>query len=259
MIRFLSFAVVMFVFVSVAAGQTAQSSPEMMTGRLAVNGKDAGTAYLVGERTILTCAHCLFNPGHGNSEKEFGILFFPGATIDQNGRFVAPRGQYTGVEPMRFEKRWWTLADKTSRSNSPEYEERARADWAVITLDRSPGVGYFDLTTAELSKDELRGARGLGYAALANGRQWDDKVHFGEFKSDDNWFVCNGPVIQYAKGASGGPWFFRKADTGRWTAFATQMYAGAIDSTTWVHRRISWEILATVEKLAGESQKLAAR
>lgn len=245
--------------VSVAVAQTSQSSPEMMTGKLFVNGRISGTAFLVGERVILTSAHCLYNPSsRGLDRRDYTVGFCPGAYTNARGQWVTPHGSFRGVMPLGFHVSWWTTAKKIGQDVSTD-EKKAMIgeDWAVITLDRSPRLGYFDIVS-ELPGHYIAKTDGIGYPAFAGGQQYRRKVDICFFDTDPNLVTMEDIVGRDFSGMSGGPYFF-KAESGRWTAYAIHGWASGLSGAHQYHRRITSQIQERIYKFNNESADLAMR
>lgn len=242
-------------FVGVAAAQTSQSSPESMTGRLIVNGVESGTAFLVGERVILTTAHCLYNPSKGFDRRNYTVVFCPGATTDAHGRLVTPHGSYRGVMPMGFHRSWWTTAQKIGQVSGDEKKAAIGEDWALITLDRSPRLGYFE-TNSELPGHYIAKTEGLGYPVFEKGRQFHHKVDIAFFDTDPNLVSVEDIIQRNYAGMSGGPYYYR-AQNGVLYVYAFHGWSTGLTPTHQYHRRITSEIQDRIRKFSSESANLA--
>lgn len=255
-IRMISVVVVVLASSTGAIAQL-QSTPEEMTGMLRVNGVDSGTAYLVSDRVIITCAHCLYNPDHGFRAwpvRPSMVEYCPCKTMDRRGQPIS-RGKFRGVRILWEERSWHRYADNSTALNhagSAEYKERSRLDWAVILLDRAPSaLGHFVVSSDEVpGKYVSGGILELGYPRIARGMLRGGTVTGAGFYDEKEWFSADGLNVRDAQGASGGPFFYRN-EYGKWVAFAIHNYAGSVHATNWAHRRITPEIVSAIERLAG--------
>jgi len=245
MVPRISVCVFVLIFVSELFAQVDQTSPERMTGKLLVNGRDVGSAFLVGDNghkaAILSAAHCV--PGDLR-QSGVEIVFIPGAYRDRFGVVQAPYGRFVCGQTIRMNQEWFKYKDCVE---GDDYLTRARMDFVVLELNRSPRLGYFAVTTGEPNVALFT----AGYAKIANGRLWKGVAEQPEFF--DSWmFRCNGPVPKELKGASGGPFYFRNAQ-GRLIAFAIHTGVGLADDPRQGHRRITAEVVEQIRGVFGWS------
>jgi len=235
-----------------------QLSPEeKMTGKLYVNGRNSGTAFLVGDRVIMTDAHCIYNPNRGWDRKDYTVAFYPGASVNARGQLVAPYGSFKGVMPMGFSVEWWDLARMIDRVKGDAQKQIIHGDWALVTLDRSPRLGYFDLTV-DLPGFYIANTEGIGYPTFARGQPYRRKLDMCLFDTDPKLVVTEDIVDINYVGMSGAPYFFRHAETGRLTVYAFHGWASGKGNSHQWHRRITPEIVRRIEKFKNsESANLA--
>ncbi len=118
----------------------AKQYPQRAVGALWMkypNGWYICTGTLIGPRTVLTAASCLWKPGNGNGWP-LDIIFRPGS----NDPDIAPLGEYAWESAK-------VLSGFVKDSTPDNYQKRIHYDLAVVILQKAAGkkVGWFGIET----------------------------------------------------------------------------------------------------------------
>ncbi|MDO8512831.1 MAG: hypothetical protein Q7S57_06185 [bacterium] len=247
--------VVLFGFVN-STTVAQQAAPYELTGIVFYNGKPSSTGFLCGSgRTIITAAHCLYKPAEGLTSMNPTVHFAPGATMDSSGRrLVMPHGKIrviaTAFDPDYRSK-------YASASGGEEVWERVSRDWVVCTLERDPGLGFFDFGPLEEDENVIPSPYGTetwycGYPTKEQGREYQASVKVKNGPGKRLWTY--GEKFEDMKGLSGGPFFRYSRATSRWTAVGINLFYGNDDGIWW-HVRITEDCA----KNLGQHAQLATR
>lgn len=247
------FLVVLFGFIN-STTVARQADPWELTGVVFYDGKPLATGFLCGSgHTMITCAHVLYRPNEGRTSLNPTIHFSPGATMNDVGQLVMPHGKIRVVS-MAYDPDYRKYA---SASNGEEVWERVRRDCAVCTLERDPGLGFFDFVTND-SETEAPSPTGIetwycGYPNKTHGKQYQASMMLNA-NGDGKRLWSYGEKFDDIKGLSGAPFFRFFPDKKRWAAIGIMQFCGADDGIWW-HVRITEDCA----KNLGQHAQLATR